>query len=122
LRSEIECGLSTYSLPHLHVASSLRWNRCKYAFVIPCPVSTDVISGVSFILDLSLAWTVGKYCLVAAAFWLVHSAIFAWLLLWLLGILYFLESWRTHALCLHFMSLLSLVYQLSRCHVFQHGP
>ena len=67
------CSIDCYSLPHLHVASSLRWNRCKYAFVIPCPVSTDVISGVSFILDLSLAWTVGKYCLVTAAFWLVHS-------------------------------------------------
>ena len=63
-----------YSLPHVHVASSLRWNRCRYAFVIPCPVSTVDIFGVSFILDLSLSWTVGKYCLVAAAFWLVvHS-------------------------------------------------
>jgi len=26
---------------------------------------------VSFILDLSLSWTVGKYCLVAEAFWLI---------------------------------------------------
>jgi len=57
------------SLPHLHVGSSLRWNRRKYAFVIPCPVSTAVIFGVNFILDLSLAWAVGKYCLVAAAVW-----------------------------------------------------
>ena len=63
-----------YSLPHVHVASSLRWNRCRYAFVIPCPVSTADIFGVSFILDLSLSWTVEKYCLVAEAFWLfVHS-------------------------------------------------
>jgi hypothetical protein len=67
-------SMDWYSLLHLHFASSLRWNRCKYAFVIPCPVSTAVIFGVSYILDLSLSWTVGKYCLVAAAFWLVvHS-------------------------------------------------
>ena len=38
-----------YSWPQLHVASSLRWNRCRYTFVIPCPVSTAVIFGVSFI-------------------------------------------------------------------------
>ena len=63
-----------YSLPHVHFAFSLRWNRCRYAFVIPCPVSTADIFGVSFILDLSLSWTVGKYCLVAEDFWLVvHS-------------------------------------------------
>jgi hypothetical protein len=67
-------SMEWYSLPQLHVASSLRWNRCRYAFVIPCPVSTAVIFGVSFILDLSLSWSVGKYCLVAVALWLVvHS-------------------------------------------------
>jgi hypothetical protein len=34
------------SLPHLHIASCLRWNLCKYAFVIPCSVSTAVITYV----------------------------------------------------------------------------
>jgi hypothetical protein len=67
-------SMDWYSLPQLHVASSLRWNRCRSAFVIPYPVSTAVIFGVSFILDLSLSWTVGKYCLLAVALWLVvHS-------------------------------------------------
>jgi hypothetical protein len=67
-------SMAWYSFPHLHFASSLRWNRCKCALVIPCPVSTAVIFGVSLILDLSLSWTVGKYCLVATAFWhVVHS-------------------------------------------------
>ena len=36
--------------------SSLRWHRCRYAFVIPCPFSTAVISCI-----------LGNYCLVAAA-------------------------------------------------------
>jgi hypothetical protein len=42
-------------------------------FVIPSPVSTAVIFGVSFIFYLSLSRTVGKYSLVAAALRLVHS-------------------------------------------------
>jgi hypothetical protein len=49
-----------YSWLQLHVASSIRWNLCRYAFAIPCPVSTAVIFGVSFILDLSLSRTEGK--------------------------------------------------------------
>ena len=67
-------SIDWFSSPQLHVPSSIKWNRCKYAFVFPWPVSTAVIFGVSFILDLALCWIVGKYCVVAAAFWLVvHS-------------------------------------------------
>ena len=68
-------SIDWYSSPQLHVASSVGWNRCRYAFVIPWPVSTAVIFGVSFILDRTVCWIVGKYCLVAAALLLVvHSS------------------------------------------------
>jgi hypothetical protein len=67
-------SIDWYSSPQLHAASSNRWNRCKYAFVIPWPVGTAVIFGVSFILDRTLCWIVGKYCLVAAALWLVVNS------------------------------------------------
>jgi hypothetical protein len=41
------------SLPHLHVASFLRWNLCKYAFVIPCSVSTaESNSGVCAVFSV----------------------------------------------------------------------
>jgi hypothetical protein len=36
-------SMDWYSFPHLHFASSLRWIWYKYAFVIPCPGSTDII-------------------------------------------------------------------------------
>ena len=54
-----------YSL-QLHVASSLRWNLCKYAFVIPCSVNTAVIFGVSFSLSLSVITVIvgGYYILL----------------------------------------------------------
>jgi len=38
-RLNIRWSLFWYSWSQLHVVSSLRWNRCRYAFVIPCPVS-----------------------------------------------------------------------------------
>ena len=63
-----------YSLPYVHVASSLWWNRFRHGLFIRNPVSTVEIFCVIYILDLTLAWSVGKYCLVAEAFWLaVHS-------------------------------------------------
>jgi hypothetical protein len=42
---------------------------------MPCSVNTAVIFGVSFSLSLSLSWTVGKYCLVAAALWDVDRSV-----------------------------------------------
>jgi hypothetical protein len=71
------------------------------SFVIPCSVSTAVSFGVSFSLSLSLSWTAGKYCLVAAALWVVdHSVCHSRLvsssaLCWnvLLGILRLATGW-----------------------------
>jgi hypothetical protein len=34
-------SIDWYSLPHLHIASCLRWNLCKYAFVNSRTVQTD---------------------------------------------------------------------------------
>ena len=56
------------SLPQMHVASSLKLNRWRYALVLPCPDSTAVSFGVKLILISSLSRTDGKYCLVAVAF------------------------------------------------------
>jgi len=48
--------------PHIHLASSLRLNRWRYALVFPCPVSMAVSFVFSVIFVPSLSCTNGKYC------------------------------------------------------------
>ena len=54
------------SLPQMHFASSLKFNRWRYALVLPCPDRTAVSFGVRLILIPSLSRTDGKCCIVAA--------------------------------------------------------
>jgi len=61
--------------PPIHLASSLKLNRLRYALVFPCPFSTAASFAVNVNFVPSLFCTDGKYCFVAAALLLaVHSA------------------------------------------------
>jgi len=63
------------SWPYIHLALSLSLNRCTYALVFLCPVSTAASFAVNVNFIPRLFCTDGKYCFVAAALLLaVHSA------------------------------------------------
>ena len=80
-----------YSLPQVHFASSLRWNRCRYAFDIPCQGSTAgflVWAIFSILANLGILEIIVWLPKILGSLSTI-AAICAWLLLWLLGIVCF---------------------------------
>ena len=93
------------------------------------PSSSHAQLALLIFLVLVLFWILVYLGLLESIVWLPKlfgslstlAAICVWLLLWLLDIVCFLESWWTRSPCLHIVPLLLLVYQPSHCQVFQRG-